>query len=115
VTPHYGRIENQTQEFYQQFHVIILGLDSLEARRYMNSLVCGMLGMPCCLQRCVDFVSWVSLLLFTHILSCTLHTPEPLGRLQSGCLSVSHSPGRFSKQCVHCVRDGSRTASILCT
>ncbi len=33
---------------YRQFSIIILGLDSLEARRYMNSVVCGFLGGgPC--------------------------------------------------------------------
>lgn len=44
VTPHFGRIEDMPVEFYQQFTVIILGLDSLEARRYMNSIACSLLG-----------------------------------------------------------------------
>lgn len=44
VTPHHARIEDMDLAFYEQFQVIILGLDSLEARRYMNSLVCSMLG-----------------------------------------------------------------------
>ena len=44
VTPHHGRIEDKGLDFYEQFHVIILGLDSLEARRYMNSVVCSLLG-----------------------------------------------------------------------
>lgn len=44
VTPHYGRIEDKPLDFYEQFHVIILGLDSLEARRYMNSVACSFLG-----------------------------------------------------------------------
>lgn len=43
VTPHYCRIEDQPIEFYQEFTLIILGLDSLEARRYMNSVVCNFL------------------------------------------------------------------------
>ena len=30
VTPHYGRIEDKPNEWYQQFHIIVLGLDSLE-------------------------------------------------------------------------------------
>lgn len=52
VTPHHGRIEDKDLSFYQQFHVIILGLDSLEARRYMNNVACSLLGaflacLPC--------------------------------------------------------------------
>eukprot|EP00879_Flechtneria_rotunda_P023907 GHRR01025319.1.p1 GENE.GHRR01025319.1~~GHRR01025319.1.p1 ORF type:complete len:346 (+),score=71.39 GHRR01025319.1:248-1285(+) len=43
VTPHFGRIEDMSLDFYQQFTVIILGLDSLEARRYMNSIACSLL------------------------------------------------------------------------
>ncbi|KAG1660704.1 hypothetical protein FOA52_014323 [Chlamydomonas sp. UWO 241] len=43
VTPHNGRIEEKPASWYQQFAVIILGLDSLEARRYMNSVVCSFL------------------------------------------------------------------------
>jgi ubiquitin-activating enzyme E1 C len=44
VTAHFGRIEDMPLEFYQEFTVIILGLDSLEARRYMNSIACSLLG-----------------------------------------------------------------------
>lgn len=44
VVAHHCRIEEKPQEFYQAFTVIILGLDSLEARRHMNSVVCSFLG-----------------------------------------------------------------------
>ncbi|GAX80134.1 hypothetical protein CEUSTIGMA_g7572.t1 [Chlamydomonas eustigma] len=44
VVPHHCRIEEKPAEFYKQFTVIVLGLDSLEARRYMNSVVCSFLG-----------------------------------------------------------------------
>jgi len=43
VTAHHGRIEEKDLDFYRQFMVIILGLDSLEARRYMNSVACSLL------------------------------------------------------------------------
>jgi len=46
VTPHYGRIEDKPDDFYRDFPIIILGLDSLEARRYMNTVVCNFLGAP---------------------------------------------------------------------
>lgn len=45
VTPHNCMIQEKPIEFYEQFHVIVLGLDSLEARRYMNSIACSFLGM----------------------------------------------------------------------
>jgi len=51
VTPHFCRIEEKPLDFYEQFHVIMLGLDSLEARRYMNQVACSFRGgfspLPC--------------------------------------------------------------------
>ena len=40
VTPHYCRIEDKPDDWYEQFHIIIMGLDSLEARSYMNAVAC---------------------------------------------------------------------------
>jgi NEDD8-activating enzyme E1 len=44
VTPHHCMIQEKTLDFYKVFHVIVLGLDSVEARRYMNSVACSFLG-----------------------------------------------------------------------
>jgi len=59
VTPHFGRIEDKPHSWYADFHVIALGLDSVEARwtqpqarpltqsqarSYINSVACGFLG-----------------------------------------------------------------------
>lgn len=41
VTSHFCRIEDKPMEFYEDFHLIVLGLDSLEARRYMNGVMCS--------------------------------------------------------------------------
>jgi len=43
VTPHYCMIQEKPLEFYEDFTAIVLGLDSLEARRYMNSVACSFL------------------------------------------------------------------------
>eukprot|EP00271_Cylindrocystis_brebissonii_P009693 TRINITY_DN2477_c0_g1_i1.p1 TRINITY_DN2477_c0_g1~~TRINITY_DN2477_c0_g1_i1.p1 ORF type:complete len:444 (-),score=58.52 TRINITY_DN2477_c0_g1_i1:452-1783(-) len=43
VVPHYCRIEDKDTEFYRDFQIIVLGLDSLDARSYINSVVCGFL------------------------------------------------------------------------
>jgi len=43
VVPHFGRIEDKSPEFYKGFHIIVLGLDSVEARSWINETVCGFL------------------------------------------------------------------------
>ena len=43
VTPHHGRIEDKEDDWYRQFDIIALGLDSLEARAYINAVCCGFL------------------------------------------------------------------------
>eukprot|EP00892_Ulva_mutabilis_P009930 jgi/Ulvmu1/7309/UM035_0098.1 len=40
VTVHVGMIQDMDTDFYEQFPVFILGLDSIEARRYMNGIAC---------------------------------------------------------------------------
>jgi ubiquitin-activating enzyme E1 C len=70
VKAHFGRIEDMPLEFYQEFTVIILGLDSLEARRYMNSVACSLLGgesasrpsqlYQICLAHQATFALWVT-------------------------------------------------------
>ncbi|CAI5502894.1 unnamed protein product, partial [Closterium sp. Naga37s-1] len=45
VTPHLCRIEDKPASFFNDFNIIVLGLESLEARSYINSLVCGFLGV----------------------------------------------------------------------
>ena len=37
VTPHYGRIEDKPPEFYRDFSIIVLGLDSLEVGTCVGS------------------------------------------------------------------------------
>lgn len=45
IVPHFCRIEDKELEFYNQFQIIVLGLDSIEARSYINSVACGFLGI----------------------------------------------------------------------
>lgn len=37
ITPHVCRIQDKDDDFYAQFHLVICGLDSVEARRWMNA------------------------------------------------------------------------------
>ncbi|XP_057475985.1 NEDD8-activating enzyme E1 catalytic subunit-like [Actinidia eriantha] len=43
IVPHFCRIEDKELDFYNDFSIIVLGLDSIEARSYINSVACGFL------------------------------------------------------------------------
>ncbi|KAJ3388414.1 hypothetical protein HDU84_009774 [Entophlyctis sp. JEL0112] len=42
VTPYFGKIQDKDEEYYSQFSIIICGLDSVDARRWMNATILGM-------------------------------------------------------------------------
>lgn len=42
ITPFVGKIQDKDEDFYMQFKIIICGLDSIEARRWINSTLIGM-------------------------------------------------------------------------
>ncbi|KAG0203267.1 hypothetical protein BGX28_004408 [Mortierella sp. GBA30] len=42
VTPHYCKIQDKDEDFYQEFAIVICGLDSIEARRWINATLVGM-------------------------------------------------------------------------
>lgn len=43
VTPHFCKIQDYDESFYRQFHLMVCGLDSLVARRWINGMVHSML------------------------------------------------------------------------
>lgn len=43
IVPHFCRIEDKDIDFYNDFIIIALGLDSVEARSYINSVACSFL------------------------------------------------------------------------
>lgn len=43
VTPHFCKIQDFDESFYQQFHIIVCGLDSIIARRWINGMLLSML------------------------------------------------------------------------
>lgn len=43
VTPHSCKIQDFDAEFYQSFHVVVCGLDSIVARRWMNGMLLSLL------------------------------------------------------------------------
>ena len=42
VTPHHGKIQDKDLSFYRSFDCVISGLDNIEARRWLNSTICGL-------------------------------------------------------------------------
>lgn len=44
IIPHFCRIEDKDMDFYEDFVIIALGLDSVEARSYINGVACSFLG-----------------------------------------------------------------------
>jgi len=45
VTPHHGTIQSKPPSFYQSFQCIISGLDNLDARRWLNATICGLVEL----------------------------------------------------------------------
>lgn len=43
VTPHFAKIQDFDESFYRGFHIIVCGLDSIIARRWMNGMLISML------------------------------------------------------------------------
>ncbi|XP_055952040.1 NEDD8-activating enzyme E1 catalytic subunit-like [Argiope bruennichi] len=41
VVPHYKKIQDFDESFYQRFHIIVCGLDSIVARRWINGMLVG--------------------------------------------------------------------------
>ncbi|CAI7564251.1 unnamed protein product [Penicillium manginii] len=42
ITPFVGKIQDKDEDYYMQFKIVICGLDSIEARRWINSTLIGM-------------------------------------------------------------------------
>uniref|UniRef100_A0A665U7Z9 NEDD8-activating enzyme E1 catalytic subunit n=2 Tax=Echeneis naucrates TaxID=173247 RepID=A0A665U7Z9_ECHNA len=43
VVPHFKKIQDLDETFYRQFHIIVCGLDSVVARRWMNGMLLSLL------------------------------------------------------------------------
>lgn len=44
VTPHFCKIQDYDDSFYRQFHIVVCGLDSIVARRWINGMLISMLN-----------------------------------------------------------------------
>lgn len=43
ITPYCGKIQDKDEDYYLQFNMVICGLDSIEARRWINATLVGMI------------------------------------------------------------------------
>ena len=97
VTPHFCRIEEKPISFYEQFHIIILGLDSLEARRYMNQVACSFLGrfQWLCSCQCCRLSNAVAAVMQAHMLSLILCSKSWAWCYTALVCLSAHSSGNF--------------------
>ena len=42
ITPFFGKIQDKDEDYYMQFALVICGLDSIEARRWINNMLVEM-------------------------------------------------------------------------
>lgn len=42
ITPYCGKIQDKDEDYYMQFGIVVCGLDSIEARRWINAMLVGM-------------------------------------------------------------------------
>jgi ubiquitin-activating enzyme E1 C len=42
ITPYFGSIQSKDEDYYMQFKMVVCGLDSIEARRWINAMLVGM-------------------------------------------------------------------------
>lgn len=45
ITPFNGKIQDKDEDYYMQFKMIVCGLDSVEARRWINATLVGMVDL----------------------------------------------------------------------
>lgn len=42
ITPYNGKIQDKDEDYYMQFKLVVCGLDSVEARRWINAMLVGL-------------------------------------------------------------------------
>lgn len=45
ITPYNGKIQDKDEDYYMQFKMVVCGLDSIEARRWINATLVSMVDI----------------------------------------------------------------------
>ncbi|CAG2109271.1 unnamed protein product [Medioppia subpectinata] len=115
VVPHFAKIQDFDDEFYRQFQVIVCGLDSIIARRWINSMVYNLLQLD---EETGEVVSTVPLIdggtegfkgnarvilpgYGTPCIECTLDLFPP--QLNYPLCTIAHTP-RLPEHCIEYVK-----------
>lgn len=76
ITPYCGKIQDMGEDYYMQFGLVVCGLDSIEARRWINAMLVGMVddANPDSLKPLIDGGTEGMLIWITHVLKTLILT-----------------------------------------
>ncbi|KAJ8302384.1 hypothetical protein KUTeg_021371 [Tegillarca granosa] len=114
VTPHYDKIQNFDEAFYRKFHIVVCGLDSIVARRWINGMLIGLLNyedgeldqstvIPMIDGGTEGFKGNARVILpgLTACIECTLDLYPP--QINFPLCTIAHTP-RLPEHCIEYVR-----------
>lgn len=105
ITPYFGKIQDKPKEFYKQFSCIISGLDSVEARRWINATVMSLVDPT--FEHIIPLIdggtegfrgqSRVIIPTITSCYECTLHMLTP--KVTYPVCTIANTP-RLPEHCI---------------
>ncbi|KAK9457715.1 hypothetical protein V1511DRAFT_494397 [Dipodascopsis uninucleata] len=106
ITPFFGKIQDKDEEYYSQFGIVICGLDSVEARRWINATLVNMVDMnnPESLKPLIDggtegFKGQARVILPT-ITSCYECSLDMLGKQETFPICTIANTPRLPEHCI---------------
>ncbi|KAK9469505.1 hypothetical protein V1512DRAFT_284566 [Lipomyces arxii] len=106
ITPYFGKIQDKDEEYYMQFGIVICGLDSVEARRWINATLVNMVNMndPDSLKPLIDGgtegFKGQSRVILPTITSCYECTLDMLGKQQTFPICTIANTPRLPEHCI---------------
>ncbi|KAG1671604.1 NEDD8-activating enzyme E1 catalytic subunit [Nymphon striatum] len=94
VTPHFKMIQDYDESFYRVFHIIVCGLDSIVARRWINGMLTG--GTEGFKGNCRVILPGM-----TACIECTLDLYPP--QVNFPLCTIAHTP-RLPEHCIEYVK-----------